>query len=140
MPTNTAPASPPARQDPRQVANTLVRTVNYNDPDVTGATFANSLPGSARIITTQVEVVTPFNAATTNTLVVGTNSTNYNNIVPITAVNLTATGVTNVNSGNGVGPAGSNGAAVNAIYSQTGTSATAGKAVITIVFEGGNLS
>jgi hypothetical protein len=132
----STPTNPAVRQNPRQVANTIRRTVNYNDTDVTAAPFAGALPAGAQVISQVANVKTAFNAATTNTLVWGTNSTNYNNMCPITAVNLAATGVYEVNSG--LGDVGNTSdSVVNAVYSQTGTSATAGQVVITITYEGG---
>jgi len=71
-----------ARQDPRQVVNTLKKTVNYNDPGIaTGVAFDNYLPQNAFIENVLTEVVVAFNAGTTNVLTAGTNGPSYNNIV-----------------------------------------------------------
>lgn len=137
MATNTAPVVPPARRDPRQVANTLKRTINYNDVDVLAALFNNSLPLGANILLVQVEIVTAFNAGTTNVLTVGTNSTTYNDIVNAADVNEAATGVTQVTRGLGRSLAATAEKAVAAKYTQTGTAATAGQAIVTILYEGG---
>lgn len=137
MATNTAPVLPPSRRDPRQVANTLRRTINFNDADVLAALFANSLPLAANILQVQVEIITAFNGGTTNVLTVGTNSTTYNDLVAAADVNEAATGVTLVTRGLGQSIALSAEKVVAAKYTQTGTPATAGKALITIVYEGG---
>lgn len=137
MTTNTSPALPPSRRDPRQVANTLKRLINYNDVDVALAAFANSLPLGANITDVQVEVITAFNAGTTNVLTVGTNSASYNNIVAAADVDETAIAVTKVTRGLGQSIAAAAEKPVYAKYAQTGTAATAGQALVTITYEGG---
>src|SRR6516162_6232678 len=82
-----------ARQDPRQVANTLKKTINFNDAaSGVAVPFANYLPQGAYIITVSVEVVTAFNG-TTPTLTVGTVGAAYNNIVAAADVTWTAAAV-----------------------------------------------
>jgi hypothetical protein len=130
-----------ARQDPRQVTNTLKKTVNFNDTAISaGIGFDNYLPQGAFITSVLVEVVTAFNAATTNVLTVGTVSTAYNNIVAAGDVNLAATGVYQINRGLGRSLAAAASVLPVAEYTQTGTAATAGQAIILIEFEGGWLS
>ncbi len=134
MTTNTAPALPPSRRDPRQVPNTLRKTVNYNDVDVALAKFAASLPLGAFITDTFVEVVTTFDG-TTPTMAVGTNSSSYNDMVRTTDIDLTVAGVYRVATGNGRSIAA---AAEKPVYAKTTlTSATQGQAVIVVVFDGG---
>ena len=138
MATNTTPAFPQSRRDPRQVPNTLKMIMNWNDAGVTtGEAFPFSLPQSAFITDVKVEVVTAFNAATTNTLTVGTNSSSYNNIVATADVNLGATGVTSVSRGWGRSIANAADTTPFVTYTQTGTSATTGQAIIVITYEGG---
>lgn len=146
MTTNTAPLSPPARQDPRQVLNTLEKLVNYNDVGISaGVKFANSLPAGAHIIDVQVQIHEAFNGGTNN-LFVGTNASSFNNIVNGTAdVNatiaqnnvvtrgwgksLTTTVVAHALVGNEATP--------TVMYTQTGAAATQGLATIVITFTGG---
>lgn len=138
MATNLAPVSPPARLDPRQVVNTLKKTVNFNDPGISsGVAFANSLPLGAFITNVLVEIVTAFNAGTTNVLTVGTNAASYNNIVNATDVNEAATGVTQPTRGLGRSIAATAEQSVFAMYTQSGTAATTGQAIIVIEYEGG---
>lgn len=138
MTTNTAQVLPPNRQDPRQVVNTLRKTVNYNDAGIsTGNAFDNSLPQNAFILQTAIEVVTTFNGGTTNVITVGTNSASYNNIVNSADVNETVAGVTFVTRGAGRGLTSAADVTPFAIYTQTGTAATQGQAVIIITFDGG---
>src|SRR5215471_7365762 len=101
MTTNTTPSFPPARRDPRQLTNTLKRTVNFTDSDVLQFSFQNSLPQGAFITNVLVEVVTAFNAVTTNQMSVGTNTTSFNNIIANGDVAMNSTGVTKVSRGLG---------------------------------------
>jgi hypothetical protein len=138
MTTGTAPVSPPHRNDPRQVVNTLKKTVNYNDAGISsGVAFDNSLPLGAFISLCMVEIVTAFNAGSTNALTVGTNSSSYNDIVAAGDVDETATGVTAVGRGWGRSLCASAEKVVKAMYAQTGGAATTGEAVVLIEYEGG---
>lgn len=138
MATNTTPVFPPSRRDPRQVTNTLRKTVNFNDPGIaTGVAFDNSLPQGAFITGVWVEIVTAFNAVTTNVLTVGTVAAAYNNIVADADVNELAVGVTSVPRALGRGLTAAAEVAPFAKYTQSGTAATAGQAVIVVEFEGG---
>jgi hypothetical protein len=138
MATNTAQVVPPARQDARQVPNTLKKTVNFNDTGISsGLAFDNSLPLGAFITRVLVEIVTAFNAVTTNVLTVGTNSTTYNDIVAAADVNEGVAGVTEVTRGYGRSLAATADKTPYAKYTQTGTAATTGQAVIVIEYEGG---
>lgn len=132
-----------ARQDPRQVSNTLKKTINWNDVAVgVPVPFANYLPGGAYIINVSVDVTIAF-TGTTPTVTVGTNPATYNNIVASGDVTWTAAAVTGpVTRGNGrqltapvVG-----GVQVPAdVLPQVmlGGTPTAGQAIIMIEFEGG---
>lgn len=138
MATNTAQVSPPARQDPRQVTNTLKKTVNFGDAGIsTGLAFDASIPANAFILRVYVEIVTVFNAVTTNVLTVGTNSTTYNNLVAAGDVDEATAGVYDVVRGLGRGIPASADVAPYAKYTQSGTAATTGQAVIVITFDGG---
>lgn len=141
MATNTAGTS--ARQDPRNVTNTLKLTVNFGDTGIsTGIAMANFLPQGAFITNVMVEIVTAFNAATTNTLTVGTNSTAYNNLMS------SADGAGNGSASLGtqvIVPTRGFGRSITAAadiqpfvkYAQTGTAATTGQAIVVIEYEGG---
>lgn len=140
MTTNTSPIFPPSRRDPRQVANTLKRVLNFNDPDIAKASFINSLPQGAVILAVQVEIITAFNAGSTNPITVGTNSTTYNNIAISGDITSGTIGVYMPTRGLGQSLANAAGVAVFATYIPTGTAATTGQAQITILYEGGNLT
>ena len=131
-----------ARQDPRQVANTLKKTVNFGDVGIaSGVAFDNPLPQGAFILRVLVEIVTAFNAVTTNVLTVGTvNTPPYNNIVAAADVNEAAPGVYDVTRALGRALTAAGDVTVTAQYTQTGTAATTGQAIIVIEYEGGWLS
>lgn len=136
MPTGTLGTN--ARQDPRQVVNTLKKTVNYNDPGIAaGVAFDNYLPQNAFIENVLVEVVAAFNAVTTNVLTVGTVGPNYTNIVAAADLNEGVTGVTQVTRALGRSLTAAGDALPYAQYTQTGTAASAGQAIIVIFYEGG---
>lgn len=126
------------RQDPRQVTNTLKRTTNFNDVGIaTGGAFDNYLPQNAFITAVLVEIVTAFNAVTTNVFTVGTVGTAFNNLVAAGDVNPLVAGV--YSATRGLGRSLTSAAAVlpTAKYTQSGTAATAGRAITVIEFEGG---
>ena len=139
MATNTK--GTPARQDPRQVSNTIKRVLNFNDADASKAPLGilpngSPLPAGAFITSVVVQTVTAFNAATTNQLSVGT-STITNNVVSAADVALNSATVTSVTRGYGNSVVGNADTQLYAIYTQSGTAATAGQAVIVITYEGG---
>lgn len=138
MATGTAQVVPAARQDPRQVANTLKKTVNFNDAGISsGLAFDNSFPIGAYILGTWVSIVVAFNAGSTNVLTVGTNSTTYNNLVNSTDVDETAIATTQVLRGSGPTIAATADITPFVKYTQTGGAANAGQAIIVILYEGG---
>ena len=133
-----------ARQDPRNVVNTMRKTVNFGDAGISSGVLIgpDALPQGAFITNVMVEIVTAFNAGTTNTLTVGTNSTSFNNIV--SSADLTGNGTNNLSAqvsqvtrGFGRSLASSADTQVSIKYVQTGTAATTGQAVIVIEYEGG---
>ncbi len=66
--------------------------VSWNTPGIgAGVPFANFLPQDAQILCSIVKILTAFNASAP-VLVVGTNATNYNNIVAAADVNEALTG------------------------------------------------
>ncbi len=127
-----------ARQDPRQVLNTLKKTVNFNDAGIAvGLAFDNYLPQNAFIENVLTEVVVAFNAATTNVLTAGTNSPNYDNIVGAADVTEGTPGVYASTAGRGRSLTAAADVLVYARYTQTGTAATTGQAIIVLFYEGG---
>lgn len=127
-----------ARQDPRQVVNTLKKTINYNDANIAvGVAFENYLPQGAFISRVLIEVVTAFNAGTTNVLTVGTVGAAFNNIVSAADVNEAATGIYDATRALGRALTAAGNVLPVALFAQTGTAATAGQAIVLIEYEGG---
>lgn len=133
MATNSAQVL--VRDDPRQVGNTLKKTVNWNDPDVADSAFELGLPAGAVIMMTLVEVITTFNG--TPTFVMGTVSTAYNNIVASVAdANPGVAGLYNVSRGLGRGLTASGDVIPHTKVTFGGTP-TQGQLMITFLYEGG---
>lgn len=125
-----------ARKLPWQAVHYMDKTVTYSDTGIaTGIPFNNWLPAGAQILSTYVNIVTAFNAATTNVLTVGQNSTSYNDIVSSSDVNEAATGMTAVTTGGGLSI--TTDVLPYVKYTQTGTAATTGKARIVIAYSAG---
>ena len=135
MATNTAGSS--ARQDPRNVLNTIEYTVNYNTSGVSSGVKIGTLPAGAVITNTLVEVITAFNASTANALVVGTNASSYNNIAASGDVDETVAGVYLPTRGFGRSIAANADIDVYVMYTQSGAAASAGQAKVVLAFTGG---
>lgn len=125
---------------PARVGNTMSpmyfrKTINFNDANVAAPTDPfGRLPINASIVDVQVEIVTVFNAVTTNVLTVGTTAASANEIVAAADVNEGATGVTKVTRGLGVSLTAAAEVNLYAKYTQSGTAATTGKAIVTILY------
>lgn len=125
------------RVDPRQVVNTLKKTINWNDGAAAAAQpFANYLPQGAFLTRVMVEVVTPFNGATPN-VTVGTVGAAYNNIVAAADVNWGVAGVYDVTRGLGRALANAGPVLPNAVWNSAGGGPSAGQAIIVMEYEGG---
>lgn len=127
-----------ARQDPRQVVNTLKKIFNYNDPGIsTGIPFDNYLPQNAFIETVLTEIVVGFNAATTNVVTVGTVGPAYNNIAADADITDGTPGVYPSTIGRGRSLTAAGDVLPYVRYTQTGAAATAGQGICVIFYEGG---
>jgi hypothetical protein len=131
MATNTAGVD--ARQLPWHAMHYMRKTVNYNDTGISsGVGFKHYLPAGASIMYTMVKIKTAFNAASTNVLTVGTNSTSYNNMVAAGDVDESATEASMVLAGADLTI--SSDTRVFVKYTQTGDAATTGSAEIVICY------
>jgi len=141
MATNTAAVVPPTRQDPRQVVNTLKQIINFNDAGAaTGILWQNSLPAGAVILGVVVEILTAFNAGTTNPITIGTALTGSqlgNGAGAGTDLDPTVVGATSVSRGLGGSLAAAADTPLYYSYIPTGAPATTGQARVTIMYEGG---
>lgn len=130
----TGTAGSAARTFHTQQVHYLRKAVAYNTAGIGTSVKIGTLPSGAKVVNAVVHVSTVFNAATTNVLTAGTNSTAFDNIVGagdvtegtlggysaaiLTAGALTLTSDTDV----------------YARYTQSGTAATTGAATICIMF------
>lgn len=111
------------------VLEALKATINYNVADPYTVSMG-ILPAGAELVATIVDVQTAFNAGSTNVLVVGT-SGDDDAYVAAGDVDETSVGVTIVS---GKSKSVSADTEVFVKYTQTGTAATAGKAVVTMLY------
>lgn len=123
----------PARVHATQQVSYFRAVVNFNDAGIATGRQFGTLPANAYIVNVQVEIVTAFNAVTTNVLTFGT-TTAATQLVSAADTDETATGVTSVSRGLGRSLTASGDTALYAKYTQTGTAATAGKAIIVITY------
>lgn len=119
-----------------QLVHYFRKRVTFSDTGVgTGVRFA-TIPAGAIIIGTDVYINTAFNAGTTNSLTVGGNSANYNDVVNAAGVDETSVGLTQNITPNASTAKGSFSADTDlyVMYQQTGTAATTGSADIMVKY------
>lgn len=121
-----------AQQYHQNLVHYLRKEVNYNDPGIASGIVIGRLPANAQITQALARVRTSFNAGTTNVLTVGTNASNYDNI-------LGTADIAEGSAGNNAAPLANlqevlSETDVLVKYTQTGTAATQGKAVIHIAY------
>jgi hypothetical protein len=123
------------RQNSLQVVHYLRMRVNFNDAGIAAGAPKQWLPKGALITGTDVYVGQAFNAATTNVLMVGTVGDANNNIVAAADADETAIALTKgiKPTGAALGPLAAP-KQVQVTYTQTGTAATAGWAIIVIAY------
>lgn len=124
-----------ARKNNTQQIGYLRFKVNYNDAASGVALNKQTLPKGAIIIGVVLAVTTAFNAATTNTLSIGTVGDTATNIV--NAQSVSAAGVTNdlqpTTGGAAYGALAAD-KQIQVTYTQTGAAATAGAAYVVIMY------
>lgn len=131
MPTNTA--GTPARMLPFQATHYLRRRVTY--ADVSGTQYKMGvLPTGALVLGTSIAVKTAFNAGTTNVLIVGTLADD-DALVAAAGVDETAVALTRVTPATLAGlVAPTADTAIYTKYTQTGTAASAGEAIVVVEY------
>ena len=131
MATNTPGTT--ARKNVEQQVGYLRFPVNWNDAP--GINMKQWLPAGAVLIGTDVQIVTPFNAATTNVLSVGYEATTAANIVTSAQAVAGTAGLKQNLPPNGVAllPLAAD-VQVGALYTQTGGAATAGQAIVIVKY------
>lgn len=137
MTTNTPGST--ARQDPRQVSNTMRYEFNFATPGLAAGVQIGILPQGAFITGNFLEIVQAFNAGTTNPITFGSVGAAYNNLVaagdntPATP-NVYVPAFAALKFGRGLASAGDT--PIFAKYTPTGTAATTGIGVFVLEFEG----
>ncbi|MGH6894880.1 MAG: hypothetical protein ACREEP_21755 [Dongiaceae bacterium] len=121
-----------AQQYHQNQVHFLRKEVNHNDPGIATGVVIGRLPANAQVTQALARVRTTFNAGTTNVLTVGTNASSYDNIFGTADI---AEG----SAGNNAAPLANlqealSEADIYVKYTQTGTAATQGKAVIHIAY------
>src|SRR5262245_11058872 len=121
-----------AQQYHQNLVHYLRREVNFNDPGIAAGIVIGRLPANAQVTQALARVRTTFNAGTTNVLTVGTNAANYDNI-------FAAADIAEGSVGNNVAPLANLQEAlaeadVFVKYTQTGTAANQGKAIIHVAY------
>lgn len=131
----TGTAGSTARQSHNQQVHYLRFAVTYSDTGIASGISKQTLPAGAIIVGTDVNVGTTFNAQTTNVLTVGINGTTANNIIASGDVDETTAGLTQ-----NVKPTGTALVSIAADspvwvkYTQTGTAATQGAAIVIVKY------
>lgn len=121
-----------AQQYHQNLVHYLRKEVNYNDPGIAAGVVIGRLPANAQVMQALARVRTTFNAGTTNVLTVGTNAANYDNIFGTADIAEGSVGnnaATLANLQEALAEAD-----VFVKYTQTGTAANQGKAVIHIAY------
>jgi hypothetical protein len=129
----TGTAATTARQYHEQMVHYARFAVNYNDAGIDTGVAKQTLPAGAVIVGTDVIVTTVWNAATTNVLTVGTNGTTANNIVGSGDVNEASAQIFANIPATAPGPLASD-LPIYVKYTQTGTAATTGAAVVVVKY------
>jgi hypothetical protein len=120
-------------------------TINFNDNSIGNGVWAFTLPANAYINQVVGQVVTGFNATTTNTLTIGNTATGADFLA---ATSVTTAGILNLSTAAGLGVAVTGNTAKQTAlnggvpvffrYTQTGTAATAGQLIIVISYAKNN--
>lgn len=119
---------------PEDIVKFLRLVVNFNDANVSTGVLVGQLPAGAQIVAAVVRVITLFNAGTTNVLTIGTNSPNYDNIFGAAGIAEGAAGANTVTTTTASLLQAAVATDVFAKYTQTGTAASQGQAIINIAY------
>lgn len=99
------------------------------------AVTIGTVPAGAQIVNIHIDTTTAFNAATTNTMTIGTSAT-ANAYVTTTAVGpLGRASVATTGAYGAWASVGASDVTLTATYAQTGTAATTGAATITVLYK-----
>ena len=120
-----------ARQNATQQVHFIRVPVQWNSSGIASGVPIGAVPAGAQIVDVTVRIVTAFNAATTNVLQVGTTATGGEVLTSAEA----AAGSTGFKRGTTGGTVSfASDTILYASYTQTGTAASAGSAIICIMY------
>lgn len=135
----TGTSDPLGRQTQYQMLHFLRKAVAFNTTGIATADtvkMPNRIPAGAEIVFAKVKIVAAFNAVTTNVLTVGTSAGSDADIVGASDLDEATIGATIVYRGAGL--TFSAGTEIYVKYTQTGTAATAGSAIIIVAYAPNN--
>lgn len=131
----TGTAGSTARQSHNQQIHYARFAVTYSDAGIATGVSKQTLPAGALILGTAVYIGTTFNAQTTNVLTVGTNGTTANNVVASGDVDETTSAITqNIKPTSAALGALAADVPLYVKYTQTGTAATQGSAIVVVTY------
>lgn len=120
----------------QQIAYLGPKTINFNDAGIAAGVPLGWLPAGAQIVGAAIRINTAFNAATTNEITLGaTGDAGIDNIMD--AGDFTAEGAAGNYMTTALAPGFAPPAAdteVRVAYNQTGTAATTGQAVVSLLY------
>jgi hypothetical protein len=111
----------------------FVKTVNWNDANIATGYQLGTLPAGAFISQILVQCSVVFNAGTTNVLTFGTTKANANELAGSGDINEAVTTLQTVTTGLGNGLTTTD-VGIWVKYTQTGTAATTGTAVLMLAY------
>jgi len=131
MATNTVGTN--AREYPFGLVHYRKITVSYDTAGIGTGVSMGKIPAGSHILSANARISTGFNSAGTNRLVVGTNSSSYNNIMTSTTAAASTTGAKQSLIGGALSF--TQDVDIFVKYSAaTGTAASAGKATVTVAY------
>lgn len=130
----TGTAGTTARAFHTQQVHYLRKSVAFNTADIATGVKVGTLPAGAKVVDAVTHVTTVFNAATTNVLTAGTNSTAYDNIVGAADVTEGTVGGYRAAIVTAGAQTLSADTVVYARYTQSGAAATTGAATIMVMY------
>ena len=110
----------------------VTTTIAYTN--ATAVTIA-TIPAGAQIVDINIDVTTAFNAATTNTVTVGTSASAAAYVTSTSVGSLGRASVASTGVYSAWANTGTSDVSATITYSQTGTAATAGAARVTIIYK-----
>ncbi len=123
---------PISQQYHQNLVHYFRKEVNFNDPNLSSGALIGRLPAGAQITQAIARVKTPFNAGTTNVITIGANPVTYDNVMGSADINEAVAGTYSAPALGLLDAVAETDLFVR--YVQTGTAASAGKAILHIAY------